>query len=481
MSNVLRNIPSAAEILDSPPLKALVSRVSHNVVVAKVGQFLDDLRGQVQGATGVSIPTPAELAERIARWIAAEERAGLRPVINATGVLLHSSLGGPPLAEEAVQAVAELARGYASIDLDLATAQPADRSAPVARLLSRLTGAESAVVVGSTASAGWITLTALAAGREVLVARGQVSELGDCRLPDLASAAGARLREVGTTNKTRIDDFAAAAGGQSALLLRANAASYVLTGALEEPSLAELVSLGRRHNLPVIHDLGLGAILDYSELGLPEQPLARQSIGAGVDLVLLSGDKLLGGPTCGIILGKRSLVQKIQRHPLLTALQADPRTLAALVATLRLYEDPAVATRSVPLLALLATPQANLRNRAERLGPQIAATGLAQVEVHDGETSLAGNVVPGQMLKTVVLSLAPTSGSAATLLAALRLATPSVIGRLQPDKDKQDEGRLVLDLRSVPPRSDVGLIAAFESLPRSAAPTGDPPPQLTPA
>jgi L-seryl-tRNA(Ser) seleniumtransferase len=478
MSNVLRNIPSVAELLESPPLKSLVSRVSHNVVVSKVGQFLDDLRGQVQGATGVNIPSAAELAERIAGWIAAEERAGLRPVINATGVMLHASLGGPPLADEAVQAMAELAGGYASIDLDLATAQPSERSAPLARLLSRLTGAESAVIVNSVAAAGWITLAALAAGREVLVARGQVSELGDCRLPELALAAGARLREVGTTNKTRIDDFAAAAGGQSALLLRADAASYVLAGALEEPTLAELVSLGRRHNVPVVHDLGLGAILDVAEFGLPNQPQALQSIQAGVDLVLMAGDKLLGGPTCGIILGKRSLVQKIQRHPLLTAVRADPRTLAALSATLRLYEDPAAAARSVPLLALLATPLQNLRNRAERLGPQIAATGLAAVEIAEGETSLAGHLVPGQMLKTVVMSLAPSGGGAASLAAALRLATPSVIGRLE--SHKQADQRVVLDLRSVPPRSDVRLIAAFEGLPRSALTAGAAP-QLAPA
>ncbi len=468
MSNVLRSIPSVGEILESPPLKSLVQRVSHNVVVARVGQFLDEFRGQVQGATGVNIPSPAELAERIARWIRAEESSELRPVVNATGIVLHPALAGPPLADEAVRAMADLAAGYASVGLDLTSGQSADRSAVASRRLSSLTGAEAALVVNSTAAAGWIALSALAAGREAIVARGQVSELGDCRLTELAQAAGVVLREVGTTNKTRIGDFKSAAGGQTAMLLRADTASYVLAGSLEQPSLAELVMLARQQNVPLMHDLALGALIEYTEFGLPNQPVARQSIAAGVDLVLVAGDKLLGGPACGIILGKRSLVQKIQSHPLLPALQADPHTLAALVATLRLYEDPALAARSIPLLSLLATPLANLRNRAERLGPQIAATGLASVEIVERETSLASHCVPGQMLQTVCLSLTPKSGNAAALATALRLATPSVISRLP--SDGFDEGRVILDLRSVPPRCDLPLVAAFESLPRPAPP-----------
>jgi L-seryl-tRNA(Ser) seleniumtransferase len=230
--------------------------------------------------------------------------------------------------------------------------------------------------------------------------------------------------------------------------------------------LADVVALARRSNVPVVHDLGVGSIVDCASLGLPNQPVAKDSIDAGADLVLLAGDKLLGGPRCGIILGKRSLVQTIRKHPLMPAMQADPATLAALAATLRLYEDQAVAERSIPLLSMLATPLENLRNRAERLAPQISATGVAAAEVREGTTTLTGAAVPGQTLPTVSIWLTPASGTAAALAAALRMATPSVVGRVADD-------RVVLDLRSVPPRSDVPLVSAVEGLARNVPAGGD--------
>ncbi len=459
MDNMLRKIPSVGELLERPPLASLVNRVSHNVVVTRVGQFLDELRGQVQGATGVNIPSPAELAERIARWIATEERTALRPAINATGILLHPLLGGPPLAEDAVGAMCALASGYSTADLDGFTGQAAERSASAQRLVGRLTGAEAVMVTSSVAAAGWIVLSALSARREVLVARSQVSAFGNCRLTELASAAGAVLREVGTTNQATSDDYAAALGASSGLLFVASPGSYVVVGASAEPALAELAAIGRRSNVPVVHDLGVGSVIDCTSLGLPNQPVAKDSIEAGADLVVLAGDQLLGGPPCGIILGKRSLVQTIRKHPLLPAIQADTPTLAALLATLRLYEDPATAERAIPLLSMLATPLENLRNRAERLAPQITATGLATAEVREATTTLTGAAIPAQILPTVGLWLTPASGTAAALAAALRMATPSVVGRLADD-------RVVLDLRSVPPRSDVPLVSAIESLAR---------------
>ena len=466
MPSMLRSLPSVGELLESPPLKSLVSRVSHNVVVSKVGQFLDDLRGQVHGATGVNIPSPAELAERIARWIAASERAALRPVINATGVLLHCQLGGPPLADEALRAMTDVGSGYASANVDLATGQSTERSAAVSRLLARLSGAEAAVVVNSPAVGGWIALCALAARREVLVSRGQIAETGGIRLPDLAATAGATLREVGTTNQTRIADFAAAAGEAAALLLRAEPTSYVLAGDVEQPSLADLVGLGRRRNLSVIHELGVGALIGHAAYGTIPQVTAKESVQTGIDLVLVAGDRLLGGPPCGILLGTESVMQRILAHPLLPALEADPCTLSALAATLRLYEDDALAERSIPLLTMLATDAQNLKNRAERLAPQIIATGMATAEVREGETTLTGADLPGQRLKTVGLWLTPINRTAEALAAALRWGTPAVVGRVE-------EGRVVLDLRSVPPRSDVPLMTAFESLARGAAAPGE--------
>ena len=463
MANMLRKIPSVGELLESPPLASLVNRVSHNVVVSKVGQFLDDLRGQVQGATGVNIPSPSELAERIARWIATEERTALRPAINATGILLHPLLGGPPLADSAVLAMNEVALGYATARLDAFSGEAAEPSAAAERLLARLTGAEAAVVTGSVAAAAWIVFSALAAKREVLVARSQVSQIGDCRLPDVTSAAGAALCEVGLTNRATSDDFAEAIGTQTAILFCASPARFELTGESAALAIADLVALGKRGNVPVVHDLGLGSIGAAAASGLAGLPTARGSLEAGADLVLLAGDKLLGGPPCGIILGTRALVQSVRRNPLLPSVHANPCTLAALLATLRLYEQPGAAEQSIPLLSMLATPVENLRNRAERLAPQIAATGVAAVEVREATTTLTGALLAAQALPTVCLWLSPASGTAASLAAALRMATPAVVSRL-------DEGRVVLDLRSVPPRCDVPLVTAIECLSRAAAP-----------
>jgi L-seryl-tRNA(Ser) seleniumtransferase len=468
MSSGTRTFPTIGELLESPPLKALVSRVSRNVVVTKAAQFLDELRGQLQGATGVSIPSPGELAERIARWIAAGERA-VNPVVNATGILLHPELGGPPLADEALRAVLELGGGYANVDFDLVSGQPADRNAECSRRLARLTGCEAATIVNSNAAARLLALAALAAGREVVVSRGQISDSGGLPLPEIARAAGAQLREVGTTNRTSGQQYAAAIGERTAALLHVNSGNFALVGDAQETSLAELVALGRNHNVPVIDDLPAGTLVDYSVYGLQNQPLAAASIQAGADLLLLAGERL-GGPTCGILCGRRSLLQKIQGHVLMPALRAAPLTHVALAATLKLYEDPALAERSIPLLSLLGTPLENLRNRAERLAPQIAAAGAASVEIVAGESSLAGDAVPGQSLPTIRLLVTPKRGTPAALAAALRTGSPAVVGRVS-------DGCVILDLRSVQPRSDVALATAFEVLrdgpaPASAAAAG---------
>jgi L-seryl-tRNA(Ser) seleniumtransferase len=334
MSSVLRNIPSVTELLDSPPLKSLVNRVSNNVVVSGVRQFLGDMRTQVQSAAA-NVPTATELAQKIAEWIATEERQSLRPVINATGILLHTGLGRAPLAEEAIAAMAEVSRGYASVELDLASGERSQRAIAVERSLVQLTGAEAATVVNNNAGATLLTLAALAVGREVIVSRGQLIEIGGSfRLPEVMSASGAVLREVGTTNKTRIGDYAAAIGDRTAALLRVHTSNYAVVGFTEDAPLAALVALGRKHNLPVIDDIGSGALIDLAKYGVQGEPVAAESIRAGADLVLFSGDKLLGGPQCGIIAGRRNLVQQVARHPLMRAFRVDKLTLAALVANI---------------------------------------------------------------------------------------------------------------------------------------------------
>jgi L-seryl-tRNA(Ser) seleniumtransferase len=477
MSNVLRNIPSVSELLESPPLKSLVNRVSHNVVVGGVRRFLDDLRGQVHGATGINIPSPTELAERIADWIATTEQPPLRPVINATGILLHTGLGRAPLSDAAIAAVSTIAGGYASVEIDLASGERSQRLAAVERLLTRLSGAEAAAVVNNNAGATVLTLAALAAGREALVSRGQLIEIGGSyRLPEVMSASGAILREVGTTNKTRASDYAAAIGEQTAAILRVHTSNYKVVGFTEEAPLAELVALGRRHHLPVIDDIGSGALIDLAKYGIRGEPVAGQSIATGADLVLFSGDKLLGGPQCGIMVGKRQHVERILKHPLMRALRVDKLTLAALAATLEAYQDPQLAERTIPLLSLLATPLLNLRSRAERLAPQISATDVCTAAVIEDEAYLGGGSVPSQAIPTICLALASPSQSASQLAAALRAGTPAVMGRIQ-------ENRLLLDLRSVAPKFDVALVEAVQALARpQTPPTVAPPapPEMTP-
>jgi L-seryl-tRNA(Ser) seleniumtransferase len=456
MPNLLRNIPSVNELLESPPLKKLVERVSHNVVADGVRSFLGNLRGRVQAATAtMHVPTPGELAERIAQWILVGEEPALRPVVNATGILLHTGLGRAPLAEEAIVEISAVAGGYASLEVDLATGERSQRVRAVERLVCRVTGAEASAVVNNNAAATVLVLAALAAGREVIVSRGQLIEIGGSfRLPEVMAAGGATLREVGTTNKTRPSDYETAIGPQTAALMRVHASNYKIVGFAEEVSLAELVAIGRKHQLPVIDDVGSGALVDFARYGLEGEPMAAESIKAGADLVLFSGDKLLGGPQCGIIAGRKNHVERVARHPLMRALRVDKLTLAALAATLRLYVDEALAERRVPLLALLSAPLENLKNRAERIAPQLAALpGVAEATIAEDQAYVGGGSIPAQAIATWCVAVRPAQGSVDALAAALRTGNPSVVGRVRKD-------HLLFDLRSVLPSQDISIVEA---------------------
>lgn len=468
MQNPLRNIPSVNELLESPPLRRLVGSVSRNVVVSGVRSFLDNLREEVQSATSdMRWPNSQELAQRIADWIQHDDRSSLRPVINATGILLHTGLGRAPLAKEAVQAIVDVATGYASVEVDLDSGERSQRVLAVKKLLKQLTGAEEAVVVNNNAGATMLTLTALAKDREVVVSRGQLIEIGGSfRLPDVMAASGAKLREVGTTNKTRLADYEEAITGQTAALLRAHTSNFRIVGFTEEVPLAALVGLGRKYNLPVIDDIGSGALIDFAKYGVSGEPVASESVRTGADLVLFSGDKLLGGPQVGVIAGRKALVDIIARHPILRALRVDKMTLAALAATLRLYRDGDAAERGIPLLMLLSTSIENLKHRAERLAPQIAATAVVQrAEVIASTTYLGGGSLPMQEIATCCVAVTPRDQGVEWLSKALRQGAPAVMGRVQHD-------RFLLDLRSVFPHQDVQLVAAFEALRKPSGAVG---------
>lgn len=459
-SNLFRNIPSVNELLENPQLKGLVDKVSHHAVVTRVRTFLDDLRVELQSAAAdVKMPSASELAEKIARRILASDQPSLRPAINATGVLLHTGLGRAPLADEAIAELAAAARDYASVELDLASGRRSQRVEAVRDLLLELSGAEAALVVNNNAGATMLALAALAAGREVIVSRGQLIEIGGSfRLPDVMSASGAVLREVGTTNKTRIGDYEAAINEKTAALMLVHPSNFVVVGFSQSVTLAELVKLGRPQNLPVIHDIGSGALIDYAAFGFSDEPMAPSSIKHGADVVLFSGDKLLGGPQCGIAVGKRTHIETMARHPLARALRVDKLTLAALAATLRLYRDPERAKRTIPLLQFLSTPAENLKGRAERLAPQMAeCRAIAAAEAVADTTYLGGGSVPGQQLATWCVALSPRDMSIDKLAARLRTGKPAIVGRVR-------EERLLLDLRSVFPRQDLELVNAVRAL-----------------
>lgn len=468
--NPLRNLPSVYELLENPTLKALVDRISQNAVVSTVRGVLDEVRHEVQtAATDWTLPSVTDLAERIARRIAEGQSPAVRPVINATGMLLNDDLGHVPLAEDAVVDMAAIARNYASSELDPATGRRLRHDAAAAKLLQELTGAEAALVVNNRVGATMATLAALAAGRELVVSRGQLIEIdGDCSLPDLVAASGATLREVGTTNKTRLDDYTQAIGPSTAALMLVHASDFTVVGAAETVTLEKLVGVGQQRQIPVIYHLDAAAMIDFRQFGLEAEPVIADSIKAGADLILLSGDNLVGGPQCGIILGRKALVEQIERHAITRAIRVDRLTLAALTATLRLYGDPEKARLGIPLLRLLTTSVENLQNRAERLAPQAAAAGaIGESEAIADVARLGWGAGPVRELPTWCVALRPATMTVDRLAAALRAGVPAVIGRIK-------DNRLLLDLRSVPARHDTQLLAALEALGGQEDTTGGP-------
>ena len=455
--NVLRGLPSVTELLESQPLRQLVKTVSHNVVVSGARVFLNEMRGELQKrAENAGIPPVTEIAENIAQYILKGERTTLRPAINATGILLHTGLGRAPLAKEAIEAIAVVASGYASVELDLPSGKRSKREGEVESLLCQLTGAAAALVVNNNAGATLLALQAIASGREVLVSRGQLVEIGGSfRLPSIMSASGATLQEVGTTNKTHLADYADAMNENTAAILQVHPSNFRVVGFTESPKTEELAALAHKHQLPFIDDIGSGAMLDFSIFGCKNEPTVSASLNAGADLVLFSGDKLLGGPQCGIILGKQAIVDRLARSPLARALRVGKLSLAALAATLRLYRDPQRAKLSIPLLQLLETPLEGLKNRAERLAPQIAAAStVASAEVVSESAFLGGGSVPDQAIPTWCIAITPESHRLDSFAEQLRSGEQPIVARVH-------KNRILLDLRTVFPSEDIRLVEAI--------------------
>jgi L-seryl-tRNA(Ser) seleniumtransferase len=438
-----RRLPSVDALLRSAPGRRAATRFGRPVVRRALQSVLDQARGD--GARGRPPPEDQILMAR-AVGLAARMALGLSPAVNATGVVLHTGLGRAPLPEAAVAAVARAARGYTDLEVDRETGARGRRTARAEFLLCALTGAEDALVVNNNAAALLLALAGLARRKDVLVSRGELIEIGgEFRLPDIMAASGARLVEVGTTNRTRIQDYRGALGHRTGLILKVHPSNYRVVGFAETPSTSSLARLARGAGLPLVHDLGSGLLERYR--GVPtEEPAAVESLGEGSDLACFSGDKLLGGPQAGVLLGRRDLVARLRRHPMARALRVDGMTVAALEAVLRMYADG--RRGDVPVWRLLEERPAALRTRARALADR-----LPGATVEAGESVAGGGSIPGYGVPSVVLRL--PSARPAEVAARLRIGNPAVFCRVESDA-------LLFDLRTVLPGEDGRLARAVE-------------------
>lgn len=453
---LLRKLPSVDELLLRPRIAALRSILERSYTVEIVRQVLAEVRSQI-GAGNIEEVNNERIEELIVKAVEAEMAPSLRPVINASGVILHTNLGRAPLTGAVIEEFRRTATQYSNLEYDVAAGERGKRDVHLTRLITRLTGAEAAIVVNNCAAAVLLSLAALARGGEVIVSRGELIEIGDgFRIPEIMEQSGAILREVGTTNRTRIGDYENAINEKTRGLLRVHPSNFTVSGFTEKPEVSELIALGARRGLPVIEDLGSGCLVDLSEAGISE-PTVRQSVEAGFSLVLFSGDKLLGGPQAGIIAGKKDLVAKARRHPLFRALRVDKLTIAAMEATLRAYLK--AAWEGIPSQQMIRASVAELATRtarfAESLLPRMSER-EASFEIVDGSSLVGGGSTPSQSLPTKLLRITSKHHSATQLEARLRAAPMGipVIARIEDD-------RLVIDLRTVFPEQEKSLIEAL--------------------
>jgi L-seryl-tRNA(Ser) seleniumtransferase len=456
----MRRLPSIHALLACPELVSARLTRGHESVRRAVRLALEEARHKLASGDRARIDSES-LAERSLALLEVDQPR-LRPLINATGVLLHTGLGRAPLALEAIEAIARVARGYCNLEIDLETGERGGRTSGVASLLCRLSGAEAALVVNNNAAATVIALRGLAIGREVVVSRGQLIEIGGSfRLPEIFEVSGARLREVGTTNKTRLADYEQAVCSETAALLRVHTSNFRIVGFSESVSLADLKTLAETRGLWMIDDLGSGALQPGTPPYTSSEPNLSDSLKAGADLVLFSGDKLLGGPQCGIILGSKAAVDCLRSDPLMRAFRVDKLTLAALEATLRLALEPGQAARSIPLWAFLDTSHVSLRDRAERLCDRFRDELGLNASVSDDTAFLGGGSAPLAAVPTAVVRLAPPYpgliGSEADFARALRLGDPTVVPRVQ-------GGAVLFDLRAVRVDQDEALLGAVRQV-----------------
>lgn len=450
----LRKLPSVDRLLQEEDVAALVARWGHDLTVDAAREALDAARQEIRD--GAQCPPAGVLAREAGRRLAARLQPTLRPVINATGVIVHTNLGRAPLSPAARAAMDAVARGYSNLEYDLQAGQRGSRYVHAEELLCRLTGAEAALVVNNNAAAVLLILMTFAQGREVVLSRGQLVEIGGgFRIPDVMRQSGATLVEVGTTNRTYVHDYEGAITENTAALMRVHRSNFRLVGFTHEPSLSDMVDLAVEKDLLLFDDLGSGTLLDTAAYGLAHEPMIQESVAAGVSLVSCSGDKLLGGPQAGLILGRAELIAQLKRFPLTRALRVDKTTLAGLQATLRHYLL-GEATDKVPVWRMISHDEAGLDRRARTWVRKLRGVGV-QAQVVPGQSAIGGGSLPGETLPTRLVALDVASPD--TVTARLRAGEPPVISRVE-------DGRIVLDPRTVLPEQEPvlwPLIAAASS------------------
>jgi len=447
-----RSLPSVDKLVSDKRIKELAEAYSHSLVVSLVRLLLDELRLSI--VEGKPCPPFEKIARLAQDKIEKLARPSLRPVINATGVIIHTNLGRAPLSSETIAAMDLAARDYCNLELDLDSGKRGSRQVHIEPLLCQLTGAEAALAVNNNASALLLALSALAKGKEVIVSRGQAVEIGGgVRIPEIMRQSGAKLVEVGTTNCTYITDFEAAITPKTAALLRVHSSNFKLIGFTESVALEQLVELGSRHNLTVLDDLGSGCLLDTTRFGLAPEPIVQQSVALGVGLALFSGDKLLGGPQAGLVVGRKPLIDKLKKHPLARAVRIDKGRLAGIDATLRHYMKGEELGK-IPIWSMISTSLESLEKRAQRwvqyLGP--VAT------VVEGESVVGGGSLPGSTLPTRLVAIRAAKGSVSVpeLASRLRHQEPSVVARIEANL-------LLLDPRTVLPEQEAALLQAVHN------------------
>lgn len=455
---LLRRIPAVDDLLSRDALRSLEKRVGHRLLVEATRHVIQGLRNRL--SSGALSDVSVEMIEK--EIIAATESSAefsLRPVINATGVILHTNLGRAPLAPKAAERLVETATSYSNLEYNLEQGGRGKRDEHTHRLFARLLGAEMTLIVNNNAAAVFLALNTLAEGGEVIVSRGELIEIGGSfRIPDICAKSGAVLREVGATNRTRLGDYAAAINDRTRVLMRVHPSNFRMVGFTERPELSELAGLARQHHLPLLEDLGSGSIVDLARFGIRDEPPAGASLKAGVDVLTFSGDKLLGGPQAGILTGRREPLERIRRNPLFRALRVDKLTIAALEATVAIYLRGDL--NEIPALRLIQIPSADLARRATSLAERIAEKPGMLVKVQQGESVVGGGSTPGQSLPTSLIAISHARLSAQDIESELRHNVPPIIARVERDQ-------VLLDLRTVFENQEDEIIKALGRLGRN--------------